>query len=334
MAAGAGAAAGGHPVCRRRATRRTEGEPRARHEPRDGQGARGDPWRRPGSDRHDPLHGRRRPPALRRDGALRVARQVRHVAATAARRLFADHTVEFSRRDSILEDRPGPGVRQHGSAEALEPDATLGRELRQGPARRGRSRRRRQPGDRRRGGRHRPGDPSVGQGRVVHRLDRGWPHRQPECRAGLQEGSPRDGWQERHHRHGRRPVGAGDRRVPVGRFRHQRAAVHGGEPGRRARSGLRPLPCGIRRPGPRPAGWQRPRRARADGALSERSAAATGGRLCRHRHSRGGTAGDRRPAVDRGRLLARLVSRTDRVRRRRPRRCGSRRRRSSGRSCR
>ena len=49
----------------------------------------------------------------------------------------------------------------------------------------------------------------------------------------------RDGRQERHHDHGRRAPRARGRRLPVGRLRHDRAALHGGEPRRRAREGLR-----------------------------------------------------------------------------------------------
>ena len=57
-------------------------------------------------------------------------------------------------------------------------------------------------------------------------------------RAVVQEGPSRDGRQERHHGHGRRQPRAGGRRVPVGRLRHDRPALHGGQPRRRARAGL------------------------------------------------------------------------------------------------
>ena len=62
------------------------------------------------------------------------------------------------------------------------------------------------------------------------------------ARAVVQEGPPRDGRQERHHRPGRRRPRAGGRRLPVGRLRHDRPALHGGQPRHRPEGHLPPLP--------------------------------------------------------------------------------------------
>ena len=97
------------------------------------------------------------------------------------------------------------------------------------------------------------GGPAVGEaltthprvvGGVVHRLDSGRQAGQPERRAALQEGPPRDGRQEPHHDHGRCEPRAGVGGLLVGRLRHDRAALHGREPHHRPREGAR----SIRRP--------------------------------------------------------------------------------------
>ena len=117
------------PVPRRSAHRGAQGRVRARHDARNGQGARRDPRRRAGSDRHDLLPRRRRPPPARADGAVGAARQVCDVAAPADRRVLADHAVEFSDGDSVVEDHPGAGVRQHGGVETVGADAAVGRAI-------------------------------------------------------------------------------------------------------------------------------------------------------------------------------------------------------------
>ena len=97
---------------------------------------------------------------------------------------------------------------------------------------------RRQHGHRRRRrGRHAADDARRRARRVVHRLDPRRPDRQPGGGADVQEGPPRDGRQERHHDHGRRRPRAGGRRLPLGRLRHDRAALHRGQPRRRPREG-------------------------------------------------------------------------------------------------
>ena len=53
-----------------------------------------------GSDRHDVLHGGRRPPPVRADRSVRAARQVRDVRPAAPGRLRPDHAVELPDGDS------------------------------------------------------------------------------------------------------------------------------------------------------------------------------------------------------------------------------------------
>ena len=61
------------PLPRRRDPGAAQGGVLARHDARDGQGPGRDPRRRPGSHRHDVLHGRRGPPPVRPDDAVRAA---------------------------------------------------------------------------------------------------------------------------------------------------------------------------------------------------------------------------------------------------------------------
>ena len=58
------------------------------------------------------IAGRRTPPA-RSDHAVRAARQVRDVGASAGRRVRDDHAVEFPDGDPVVEDHSGAGLRQH-----------------------------------------------------------------------------------------------------------------------------------------------------------------------------------------------------------------------------
>ena len=79
---------------------------------------------------------------------LRVgaARRRRRGDARAARRHRPHHAVEFSDRDSRVEDRAGAGVRQHGGVQAGRPGARLRVGHRRDPVARGPARRRVQPG--------------------------------------------------------------------------------------------------------------------------------------------------------------------------------------------
>ena len=208
---------------------------RARHDARDGQGARGDTRRRAGSDRHDLLHGGRGPPPVRSDRAVRAARQVRDVGATAARRVLDHHAVEFPDGDSVVEDRAGARVRQHRRVQAGHADAAVGGQLRQGAGGSRHPARRRQPGHRRPRCRRADDDARRGEGRVVYRIDGSRSAGESARGLELQEDPSRDGRQERRHDHGRRTARARGGGLPVGRVRHDGTTVHGGEPRGRPR---------------------------------------------------------------------------------------------------
>ena len=243
LAPRAGAAARGAPVSRGATHRGPQGGARPRHDARDGEGAGRDARRRPGSHRHDLLHGRRGAAAVRADRAVRAARQVCDVGAAAARASARDHhAVEFPDGDSVVEDHPGARLRQHGRVQAGHADAAFGAELRQDSRGGRRPARRRQPGDRRRRrGRQRDARQRRRARRVVHRIDRRRAHGVRTGGAVVQEGPPRDGRQERHHGDGRCESRPRRRRLPVGRVRHDRPALHGREPRRRPREGVRPF---------------------------------------------------------------------------------------------
>ena len=132
----AGAAARRDPAAGGADHRRAQGAVCPRHDARDGQGARGNARRRPGSHRHDVLHGGRGAPAVRPDGAVGAARQVRDVGAPADRRLLGHHAVELPDGDPVVEDRAGARLRQHRRVQAGVADAALGHQLRRSAARR------------------------------------------------------------------------------------------------------------------------------------------------------------------------------------------------------
>ena len=123
---------------------RAQGRARGPDEPRDGEGAGRGGRGRPGSDRHELLHGRRRAPALRADHAVRAAGQVQHERADADRRRRRDHAVELPDRDPVLEDRAGARRREHGCVQARHRHARAGRALRRAARGVGRPRGRRQ----------------------------------------------------------------------------------------------------------------------------------------------------------------------------------------------
>ena len=83
------------------------------NDPRDGQGAERNAWRRAGSHGHGLLHGRRGPAAVRRDRAVRIAEQVRHGGAHAYWRVRHDRAVEFPHGDPFMEAAACAGLRQH-----------------------------------------------------------------------------------------------------------------------------------------------------------------------------------------------------------------------------
>ena len=181
---------------------------------------------------------------------VRAAQQVRDVDPPAGRPVRADHRLELPDRGALLEDLPGPDLRQHRGAQAGRGSAALGRQLRADAGRRRPAARRGQPRDRRWRRRRRAARrPSRHPRRLVHRIDRDRPARERGGGAVVQEGPPRDGRQERDHRPRRRRPRAGGRRLPVGRLRHDRAAVHRGQPRHRPEGHLPPLPRALRRAG-------------------------------------------------------------------------------------
>ena len=95
--------------------------------------------------------------------------------ARAARRRGRGHAVEFSDRDSGLEDRSRAGVRQHRRLQAGQPDAA-DRGAPGGSARRGwAARRRAEPGHRVGRERRRPiGARPAGGGHHLHGIERDW----------------------------------------------------------------------------------------------------------------------------------------------------------------
>ena len=228
-----------------------EGRADRADEPRDGQGARGGRRRRSGSDRHVDLHGRRGPPPLRPHDPLGAARQVPDVGADARRRRRRDHAVELPDRDPGLEARAGARRGQHRRAQARRGHALAGRALHRAARRSGAPGRRRQPRPRlRRGGRRAARPPPRRPDHHVHRLARDRHRRHQGRRGRAQARPPRARRQERDHRHGRRRPRARRRRDSLVGVRHVGPALHRGEPGDRARGGLRRAAEAPRRSGP------------------------------------------------------------------------------------
>ena len=81
--------------------------------------------------------------------------------------------------------------------------------------------------------------PSRREGGDLHGLKETGIHVATQGAADAQANPPRAGRQERHHRDGRRRSGQRRRRHPLERVRHQRSALHCGQPGDRARAGVR-----------------------------------------------------------------------------------------------
>ena len=129
-----------------------------------GQADQGEPRRRRAA-RGQPLLVLR---GLGRQARLRVPGPRR----PAARRGRPDHPVELPAADARLEDRPGPGRRQHGRPQAGLDDAALRAAVRRRvpPGRPAAGHRQHRPGPGR--DRHAPGDPPGRRQGRVHRLDR------------------------------------------------------------------------------------------------------------------------------------------------------------------
>ena len=113
------------PVPLRRADGRAQGAALPGDEPRDGQGHRRGPGRRPGGHRHRLPDGRRGPPDVRRHRAVRAARQVGDEHPPADRRRRDHHALELPDRDSVLEDDAGARHRQHRRLQAGQRHAAL-----------------------------------------------------------------------------------------------------------------------------------------------------------------------------------------------------------------
>ena len=103
----------------RRSPGTAQGRHRRRDDPRDGQGAGGDPGRRAGRDRHRVLRCHRGAPALRPRGPVGAALQVGHELPAAHRRRRADHAIQLPAGHPDLEDVPRAAVRKLGDHQAV-----------------------------------------------------------------------------------------------------------------------------------------------------------------------------------------------------------------------
>ena len=167
---------------------------------------------------------------------------------------------------------------------------------------------------------------------LVHRLDRD--RASPSSRRRrCSSGPSRDGRQERDHRPGRRRPRPGGRGLPVGRLRHDRPALHRGQPRHRPRrastaasstaSSSAPRSSGsatASSPGSR-VGPSSPRRSWRRSSTTSRSA-----------KDEGATLADRRPSAHRAASWTAAGSTSRRSSATWSRGCASRRRRSSARS--
>ena len=214
---------------------------------RDGQGARRGGRRRPGSDRHEVLHGRRGPAPVRPDDAVGAPRQVQHERAPADRRGRRDHAVELPDRDPVAgRSRPRSSAATRSSS-SRRPTRRARRALRRA-ARRGRA----------------PagvlnivhgGGSEVGERLVRTRTSRHHAHRLArDRRQGAANGRrqpqahpPRARRQERDHRPRRRRPRPRRRRDPLVGVRHLGPALHRREPRDRPREGLRAAAVEARR---------------------------------------------------------------------------------------
>ena len=180
---------------------RAQGRGDRSHDPRDGEGLARGRRRRPGSDRHELLHGRRGPAPLRADDSVRAPGQVQHVGTDADRRRRRDHAVELPDRHSLLEDRARARRGEHGRVQACDRHAGARAALRRA-ARRGRhpqGRREHRPRRRRRGGRS-PGPPSRRAGDHADGLAGHGSHGDAKRGRRAQADPPRARRQERDHR--------------------------------------------------------------------------------------------------------------------------------------
>ncbi len=250
MAARARTEARRDPLPLRAARRGREGRADGAHDARDGEGETRGRGRRPGSDRHELLHGRRGSSPVRADDAVGAPEQVPDVRPHADRRRRGDHAVELPDRDSLVEDGPGARRGEHDRLQARDGYARARPALRRAP-RRGRrpEGRREHRARRRRRGRRRAGA-SPGRPRDhAHGLARDGREGARGRRGAAQARPPRARRQERDHRHGRRRPRPRARGDPVVGVRHVGAALHRDEPRDRPRQPLRLARSSTRRAG-------------------------------------------------------------------------------------
>ena len=341
LAAGAGAEARGDPLPGRGADPRPQGGPLAADDAGDGQGAAGGAWRCPGGHRHDVLHGRRGPAAVRPDGAGGDARQVRRCRC-AGRWASSPRSRPGTSR---WRSRPGRSCRRSSPATRSSSSRPRTRRCWR-PSWSRSSTRRACPqgvvnmvyGSGATVGEHLVRHPDVPVVSFTGSLATG--RRVNEAGAPLLKRiAPRARRQERDHRAGRTPTSttrstasSGAPSAPSGQRctaaeprdrRHERVHDAAAVQARGARRGAaprrRPRPRDRRRPGHQPQGRRQDRRLRerrrAASAPARARAVLTGGEIARD-----------------GDLGARPLLPPDGVRRRRARACASPRRRSSGRS--
>ena len=147
-----GAEARRDPLPLRAAPDRAEGGPLAAHGPRDGQGPARGARRRPGSDRHGLLHGRRGPAPVRPDDARPSSRDKFNMSVRQPIGVVGVITPwNFPIAIPSLEDPARARLREHRRLQARDRHADARRALRRAADRGGRSRRRRQRRPRGRG---------------------------------------------------------------------------------------------------------------------------------------------------------------------------------------
>ncbi|CAD5377727.1 hypothetical protein OF001_U220054 [Pseudomonas sp. OF001] len=295
--------------------------------PREHEGAGGDPHRRTGQDpagcrgRRVPRPGggrarrQHRQPAARRAGQQRRRRRRHLHPQPAAGRVRRHHPVQLPGDDPAVDVPDGHRHRQHLRPKALR----AGPDGHHAPGRTGAAGR--HPGGRaqRDPRRRRRGEPLVRppghQGGVLRRLHQGWHPRLQPCLAQRQARAVHDGRQEPRHRPARRPQAADPGQPGRLLFRRGRPALHGtvgGDPGRRGAG----LAAGAGREGQDPQGQRRHRAGyrRRPGDLARRP----GAHQRPDRPRRGGRrrAAARRPQPAGAGLRRRQLRRPDRVRRR------------------
>ena len=170
---------------------------------------------------------RRRSAAPRgRKAAVGASRHRRRGDARADRRRRPHHAVEFSDRDSGVENRARARVRQHGRVQARGPRARMRLGARRNPGEGGRSGGCVQPGDGTRLDRRRSARERSGCRRdQLHRLGRNGPRHRCQGRRANGQGPARNGRQESARRAGRRRSAHCRKRRDAGRLSSRPASA-------------------------------------------------------------------------------------------------------------